>query len=543
MTNLLDDDLFLVPEKGSVWDKAVFDVPYDPFDILTSVFHVKTKQASIRPFNPFRTQRLFVENMGLRNVVVKPRQVGLSTIILGLETALAITCTHLNILVITHRDDTTDSFRDTIRGFINRANEHFDMGITIDRDNADVMHLKETDCTFFFGSGTAPGVGRSRTIQILHGSELAHWPGADPGAELGGMTESIPDDGMEFIESSPNGAAGPFYEAYADPTNSYVKHFYPWFIEPSRRLKLPPGTELHLNAEEQILVTMHSLSHEQIAWRRAKMAMLRSKGLDFRQEYPEDDRTCFVAGLKSPFDATAMARALTIAEMRSYAEYAVPGTEQDPGGRLRVWEEPRPGVPYVMACDVGGGNSQGDFSVGLVRNGLTGEHVATLSGHWKPRSFGRETVAVAHRFNDALLCHESNGLGQGAVEAATTEMRYPNYFFEERVAGAERIPGVPRASQSWYPGMNISSSMIATMGARIIDEFSEGRLNTPDVELLKQMSTARYERRQIGVRAQDVLIIPKAMHNDWFMAYGQSCLLMGEPMAQLGRRAGPQAAL
>ncbi len=521
---------FKAPAPDSVWNRTIFKPTYDPFDVLTSAFHVKTKAATTVAFNPFRTQRLFVERMGLRNVEVKPRQVGASTLKLGLMTALSITTPNLHQLVITHREDTTETMRDTIRNFITWVNDYLGMGIELRKDNEEEMQIKTTGSAFYFGSSTAPGVGRSRTIHVLLGSELAHWQGPDPGKELGGMTESIPDGGLIFLESTPNGAEGPFYDIYNAPDadlpefagvsgEPWTKHFFPWFLEPSRRINLK-GRELHLKPDELRLVTMHKLSHEQIAWRRWKWAQLESAGMYFPQEYPEDDKSCFTAGLRSVFPMLQMTPLFDMAQGAHYGDINFPGDPQDPGGVLRVWEDPRPGLHYVATGDVGGGHRDGDLSYLIVRCKETGRHVASLRGHWNPERFGLDSVEVAIRYNNAYLSHEANGLGEAAVRAATVTRRYANYHMEVRGAKAEDTKNT-----WWEYGFNVSPAKRTQMLTRVVEEVSNGRFHSMDEILLRQMTSARFERVRIRGGWGDAIVVPQSVHDDGLMALAQNLML------------------
>jgi hypothetical protein len=533
-----DVEAFTPVRSGTIWSRLAFEPTYDPLDMIRTAFHVKTKTARVIPFNLFETQERYVAGLNLKNIVVKPRQVGLSTINLALMTAVSATTPNINSLVITHRDDMTESFRQTIKDFIERLNLHHGMGIRIGKDNADMLHLPDTDSWFFFGSGTAPGVGRSRTIHMLLASELAHWQGENPGAELTGMTESMPDNGLIMVESTPNGAVGPFYGIYTDTQNGYQKHFFPWFIEKSRRIPLN-GKKLHLTPEERMLETQHGLDHEQIAWRRVKWAQMESQKLYFPQEYPEDDVGCFVAGLKSSFPAAKMAEFMTYARSRNYAEYEVPGDPWDPGGQFKVWEGPQTETLYVVACDVGGGHKDGDWSVAIIRKARTGEHVATLEGHWTPASFARETVKIARMYNMALLSHESNGLGEGAVTEAAYRLNYSNYYWQIRGGTYDPNSAKTVKAEDMKPGFNVSPAIRSHMTSGLVDEVATGLFRSPDETLIRQMSAARQEHKKVGGRWVDVLDLPQHVHDDHFMAYAQSSLLLHEPVSEQARNPVP----
>ncbi len=534
-----DAPMYPEVKPGSVWDRAIFTPTYDPMEFVKTNFMIKAKNTKVVPFRPFRTQNLFEQHLGLSNVTVKPRQVGMTSITLALMVSVCVTTPNINCLVISHRDDTTESMRDTIRNFIKWLNEYQGMDIVIGKDNEDSMEIRSTGSWFFFGSSTAPGVGRSRTIHMLLGSELAHWQGPNPGKELGGMTESMPDNGIIFLESTPNGAEGPFYDIYNSGDASYTKHFFPWFIEPSRSIALR-GHELTLTPQEQQLVTMHGLNHEQIAWRRWKWDKLEAEGLYFPQEYPEDDQSCFLAGLRSVFPAERMIQFMNFARAAMYADYPVPGDPWDPGGVLRVWEEPKPNGQYVLAGDVGGGHVDGDLSYLVVRDRISGDHVASLFGHWSPDRFGDESVAVALKYNTGLLSHESNGLGVGTTNRCTNVLKYPNYYYELR--GDARMSTKPKP-EDWRAGFNISPVSRNRMLSKILDETTNARFRSYDENLIRQMTASRYERTRMNGGWGDKITLPPHVHDDGLMSYAQSCILMEQPVLSPESRAQPVQAM
>ncbi len=75
--------------------------------------------------------------------------------------------------------------------------------------------------------------GRGMTIHNLHCSEVSRWPRG--GEEtLASLRAAVVPDGEIVLESTPNGAAGIFYEEWqkAEETG-YTRHFFPWWYEPS----------------------------------------------------------------------------------------------------------------------------------------------------------------------------------------------------------------------------------------------------------------------------------------------------------------------
>jgi hypothetical protein len=117
---------------------------------------------------------------------------------------------------------------------------------------------------------------------------VAFWPDAE-GVMSAAMQAGSP---QITLESTANGAQGYFYNLVMealDGSHDWQLHFYPWWWEPE--YALPLAESISLTDEEAELAARHSLSAEQINWRRAKQRELKHL---FLQEYPEDPQTCFL---------------------------------------------------------------------------------------------------------------------------------------------------------------------------------------------------------------------------------------------------------
>ena len=94
--------------------------------------------------------------------------------------------------------------------------------------------------------------GRGLTVQNLHCSELARWPG-DPAETLAGLRAALAPDAELILESTPDGVGGCFHEEWrkADETGM-VRHFFPWWME--RRYRAKAVDEASLTEEERDLM-------------------------------------------------------------------------------------------------------------------------------------------------------------------------------------------------------------------------------------------------------------------------------------------------
>jgi hypothetical protein len=170
------------------------------------------------------------------------------------------------------------------------------------------------------GTAGNKAVGRSSTVQLFHGSEVAFWPNAQ--AHAAGILQAIPDtDGTEVIlESTANGIGNFFHQMWQEAEagmSDYIAIFVPWYWQPEYRKEVPEG--FTLDSEEQAYKEAYGLTDEQMAWRRAKIVELRDPTL-FKQEYPATASEAFQVSGQDPFIKPEIVLVARKAEAEAYGD-------------------------------------------------------------------------------------------------------------------------------------------------------------------------------------------------------------------------------
>ena len=142
--------------------------------------------------------------------------------------------------------------------------------------NCEELLFDRLDSGFKVGTAGTRGVGRSATIQLFHGSEVAFWPFAETHAA--GVLQAVPNEpGTEIIlESTANGVGGEFHARWTQAVaglSDYEAIFTPWFW--SDEYRRAPPEDFALDDEEADYAALHGLDLAQMVWRRAKMAELK----------------------------------------------------------------------------------------------------------------------------------------------------------------------------------------------------------------------------------------------------------------------------
>lgn len=220
----------------------------------------------------------------VRALVLKGRQQGISTYVGGRFYHRVTHHRGLRCFILTHEQDATNN----LFGMVDRYHQHVPALVkpSTSAANAKELYFDRLESGYAVGTAGAKAVGRSQTVQLFHGSEVAFWPNAS--THFAGVVQAIPDlPGTEVIlESTANGVGGEFHERWQQAEQGigdYVAIFIPWFWQPEYRRAVTD--DFVLDHDEQEYMQAHGLCMEQMAWRRNKIAELKDPML-FRQEYP-----------------------------------------------------------------------------------------------------------------------------------------------------------------------------------------------------------------------------------------------------------------
>lgn len=391
----------------------------------------------------------------VRAIVLKARQMGFSTLTEAILFAVAATRFHCENLIVAHKDDATANlFRMSQRYYENLPEQVRPMRkasnareIVFDRPPNYKGRRPGLGSSIRCATAGGSGVGRSYTLQCLHLSEFAFWPG-DKRETLAGLSQAVPDlpGTIIIIESTANG-----YDEFKDlwdaaveaqrrGEDGYLPLFFAWFEMREYRRTPPPG--FRRTPEEEELAETFRLDDEQLAWRRWCIANNCGGDLElFHQEYPCTPDEAFISTGRCAFDKAALV--LRREKVRDLPwETGVFRTEKDAAGRITRWKwipdrrgpirilkQPEPGVPYVLGGDTAGTGS--DFFTGQLLDNRTGEQVAVLHHQFGERMYAEQMYCLGMYYNTALIGVETNY--STYPEMKLEDLGYPNLYVRERL--------------------------------------------------------------------------------------------------------------
>src|SRR5258706_618036 len=373
--------------------------------------NIRDKQGALIKLAPNRAQQEYERGVARQNIVLKARQVGISTWIAARFFLATITRPGTVSVQVAHDLSAAQQIFRIVHRFVANLPEEMRPG-ALETSRANVRQLVFThlDSEYRVETAADRDAGRGLTITNLHCSEVARWPG-DAAETLAGLRAAVAPHGEIVLESTPNGAAGCFYDEWqrAEETGT-ARHFFPWWFEPGY---VADASRLgNLTEEEQELKERARLSREQIAFRRRLRADFRGLA---RQEYAEDATECFLASGECVFDLGLIAQRM---------QAACPALEESDNTRLRGWYPPQPGRRDILGVDPAGGGVNGDHTCAQVIDPASGMQCAELLGHYSLAETAQHAVALARRYNQALIAVERNNHGHAVLMGIERVERY-----------------------------------------------------------------------------------------------------------------------
>jgi len=342
------------------------------------------------------------------NIILKSRQLGLSTICADYAVWDAIFHKDRNILVIATKLDTAINFIKKVKYMI----DSLPKWLLLPRYEHNRRSIRFNNGSTITAIPTSPDAGRSEAISLLIIDEAAWIDDFD--AIWTGLSPTISTGGNAILLSTPNGVGGQYYKIWTDAMtggNNFNAIQLPWRVHPE-------------HDEEWFKNETRGLSRRQIA-----------------QEFECDFLTSGETFLQPE----------TMEHLKS--KIAQP-PDRGEDRNLWIWKRPVYDHRYVIAADVSRGDAA-DFSAFHVIDVTTSDVVAEYKGKMPPDKFADLLYATGMEYNKALLCPENNTFGFTTC-TRLKDKSYPRLFymscrgdpFVYTPADPEELPGFSTQQRS-----------------------------------------------------------------------------------------------
>lgn len=338
------------------------------------------------------------------------------------------------------------------------------------------------------GTAQNTSVGRSDTIQIVHGSEIGEWPN---GEELvASLLQTVPrrPGTMIFLESTAKGRGNYFHkewEAAKKGDSVFEPFFFPWWQHDEYEIEeeITDYDEEELSIIEQMKdaeIPEERIPHK-IAYRRYKKKEFSSDPMKIYQEYPSTDFEAFLASGRARFDISALLalereagkHEATYYELTENKGRIIKATQVE-DSPLKIWDLPTDIDEFVIGADVAegisvtSGSKTGDYSVAEVMRKSDMKTVARWRGHVDPDMFAHILDKLGRFYNNALMGVEINNHGLAVVQRLR-DLFYTNLYRRER--GIDERFEVTTSKLGWKTDMKTKPLMIDALGEAIRDNL------------------------------------------------------------------------
>jgi len=413
--------------------KEIVKCGKDPAYFINNYARISHPLKGLIPFKtyPFQDDLLVDFNDYRFNVILKARQLGISTITAAYIVWLLLFYRDKNVLVIATKFQTAANLVKKVKNIMQNVPPWLRIAdIKIDNRTSFVL----TNGSEVKAASTSGDAGRSEALSLLVIDEAAHVDGLE---ELWtGLYPTLSTGGRCIALSTPNGVGNWFHKVYVEAEqniNDFHPTNLPWDVHPDRD-------------QEWFEKETRNMSRRQIA---------QELECNFNASgdtviHPEDLER-LVTGIKEPTYRTGFDR------------------------NLWLWEQYNPEATYMMAADVARGDGA-DFSVFHIVKLETMEIVGEYRGKPNLEQFASILDSTGREFGNCLLVVENNSLGISILEKLQ-ERGYPNLYYS--IKGThEYIDQLQAESiRNSVPGFTTSSKTRPLIVAKM-EEFIRNKLIT-----------------------------------------------------------------
>ena len=372
-------------------------------------------------------------------VVLKGRQLGITTISLALDLYWQFTHPGWQGTLVADTEENRDMFRSTLAMYMDGLPKEFKVPLVA--HNRNQMVLKNRSRLFYQIAGNKSRLGQGKAITYLHGTETASW-GSEEG--LASLIASLAEKNPErfyMFESTAQGF-NMFHDMYKTAKKAKTQRaiFCGWWR--NEYYSVAGDSDIYkvywdgkLSAEEKEWVKDikklygYEVNSRQMAWWRWKMHEgIKDESLMY-QEFPPTEDYAFVMTGTSFFSTTRCTDAAKEAKklVPDHYRYAFGQLFQDTEviksterlGTLTIWEEPVDTAYYVIGADPAYGSSDwaDRFCIQVYRCYADGlDQVAEFAtSEMNTYQFAWVIAHLAGAYKNSTLNLEVNGPGQAVI--------------------------------------------------------------------------------------------------------------------------------
>ena len=415
----------------------------DPVYFINNYAKISHPMHGLIPFKLYDYQEDLIQDFNdyRFNVILKARQLGISTITAAYIAWMMLFHRDKNILVMATKFSTAGNLVKKVKAMVKNLPEWIRIA-NVEIDNRTSFEL--TNGSQIKASSTSGDAGRSEALSLLVIDEAAHVEGLD---ELWtGLYPTLSTGGRCIALSTPNGVGNWFHKTYAAAEHEN-NDFYPtkllWDVHPERDL-------------DWFDKETRNMSRRQIA-----------------QELECNFNTSGET-VVHPEDITRLYEMVTEPKYRT-------GFDRN----LWIWENYDSECTYLLSADVARGDGK-DYSVFHILKLDTMEAVAEYQGKVTPDVFSGILLNAGNEYGNCMIVVENNSVGFAVLDKLK-EAGYPNVYhsikssheYVDQLEAEYRNSSVPGFTTSLKTRPMIIAKMeefirnklVKIYSSRLVDEF------------------------------------------------------------------------
>jgi hypothetical protein len=361
----------------------------DPIYFIKKYIKIQSQTLGIIPFELYDFQETALKTIHENNriVILKSRQMGISTLVAAYALWLMIFNSGKNVLAISIKQESAKEIISKVRV----ANENLPSWLKIKTIEDNRLSIKFKNKSMILATSSASDASRGYSASLIICDEAAFVENIEALWVSAQQTLSTVVDGKAIILSTPNGIGNFFHKVWAD-SESKKSGFKP--------IKLP--WQLHPKRDD--------------FWREQQTKELGDKLAS---------QECDCSFLSSGTNVIALS-ILDVYE-KNYIKEPI---EYRAADELWIFEPPNYSKGYIIAADTARGDGS-DYSAAQVIDTETSEQVAEYKAQIGTTEFGNLLVNLATEYNDALLIIERENVGWATIQTVINR-QYKNLFYSSK---------------------------------------------------------------------------------------------------------------
>jgi len=451
--------------------REVIKAGKDPSYFINNYAKISHPMRGLIPFKTYDFQEQLINDFNDHrfNVILKARQLGISTTVAAYIVWMLLFHRDKNVLVIATKFSTAANLVKKVKSIIKNLPPWIKIAdITIDNRTS----FELANGSQIKASSTSGDAGRSEALSLLVIDEAAHVEGLE---ELWtGLYPTLSTGGRCIALSTPNGVGNWFHQTYIDSEeqkNDFYPTILPWQVHPDRDQPWFAKETRNMSRREiaQELECNFNTSGETVV-------------------HP-DDLEWMMSNIREPKYRTGFDR------------------------NFWIWEEFRPENSYLLTADVARGDGQ-DYSVFHVIKLEDLNVVAEYQGKPNTDIFANFLQEVGKEYGNCMIVIENNNIGYAVLEKLMNA-EYPNVYHSVKSTHEYVDQLEAETRKGSIAGFTTSLKTRPLIIAKM-EEFIRNKLiKTPSSRLVNELKTFIWNNSK-----------PQAMrgyNDDLVMAFAISC--------------------